>query len=51
MGALLKNLDHVLRETTKLPVFVADQALCVALGTGRVLEDFSKLKHVLFKQD
>jgi rod shape-determining protein MreB len=51
-GALLKNLDHVLRETTKLPVFVADQALaCVALGTGRVLEDFSKLKHVLFKQD
>jgi rod shape-determining protein MreB len=51
-GALLKNLDHVLREATKLPVFVADQALaCVALGTGRVLEDFSKLKHVLFKQD
>ena len=48
-GALLKNLDHVLREATKLPVFVADQALaCVALGTGRVLEDFSKLKHVLF---
>ena len=45
-GALLKNLDHVLREATKLPVFVADQALaCVALGTGRVLEDFSKLKY------
>lgn len=51
-GALLKNLDYVLREATKLPVFIADQALsCVALGTGRVLEDFSKLKHVLFKQD
>jgi rod shape-determining protein MreB len=51
-GALLKNLDYVLREATKLPVFVADQALaCVALGTGMVLEDFSKLKHVLFKQD
>ena len=51
-GALLRNLDHVLKEATKLPVIVADQALsCVALGTGRVLEEFEKLKHVLFKQD
>jgi rod shape-determining protein MreB and related proteins len=51
-GALLNNLDHVLREATKLPVFVADQALaCVALGSGSVLENFYKLKHVLFKQD
>lgn len=51
-GSLLNNLDYVLRDATKLPVFVADQALaCVALGTGKVLEDFSKLKHVLFKQD
>ncbi|MCC8369232.1 MAG: rod shape-determining protein [Rickettsia endosymbiont of Oxypoda opaca] len=51
-GALLKNLDYVLSEATKLPVIVADQALsCVALGTGKVLEDFAKLKHVLFKQD
>ena len=24
---------------------------CVALGIGRVLEDFPKLKHVLFKQE
>ena len=51
-GSLLNNLDHVLREATKLPVFVADQALsCVALGSGKVLEDYQKLKHVLFKQD
>lgn len=51
-GSLLKNLDHVIREATKLPVFIADQPLsCVALGTGRVLEEFAKLKHVLFKQD
>jgi rod shape-determining protein MreB len=51
-GALLKNLDHVLKEATKLPVFVADQSLaCVALGSGKVLEDFARLKHVLFKQD
>ena len=51
-GSLLNNLSYVLRESTKLPVFVADNALaCVALGIGRVLEDFSKLKHVLFKQE
>ncbi|MES2214975.1 MAG: rod shape-determining protein [Pseudomonadota bacterium] len=51
-GALLKGLDYVLQNATQLPVFVADQALsCVALGTGRVLEDFAKLKHVLFKQE
>lgn len=51
-GALLKNLDHVIREATKLPVFVAEDPLtCVAKGTGRVLEERSKLKHVLFKQD
>ena len=51
-GALLRNLDYVLREATHLPVFVADDPLsCVALGTGRVLENRKKLKHVLFKQD
>lgn len=51
-GALLKNLDKVLQDATKLPVFVADEALsCVALGIGKVLEDFTRLRHVLFKQE
>ena len=51
-GAQLRNLDHVIREATKLPVFVADQPLsCVALGIGQVLEEFQRFKHVLFKQD
>ena len=51
-GALLNNLEHVLSNSTKLPVFVADNSLaCVALGIGKILEDFSKLKHVLFKQE
>lgn len=51
-GALLHNLDQVLREATGLPVFIADDPLsCVALGTGKVLEDFKRLRHVLFKQD
>ncbi len=51
-GSLLKNLDLVLRMSTGLPVFLADDPLsCVALGTGHVLENPSLLKHVLFKQD
>jgi rod shape-determining protein MreB and related proteins len=51
-GSLLNNLDFVLREATQLPVYVADDPLsCVARGCGRALEDFDKLRHVLFKQD
>lgn len=51
-GSLLNNLDYVLREATKLPVIVADDPLtCVARGTGKVLEERDKLRHVLFKQD
>ncbi|WP_294394316.1 rod shape-determining protein [uncultured Sphingomonas sp.] len=39
-GALLDGIDEVLREATGLPVTVADNPLtCVALGTGRALED------------
>jgi len=36
-GALLGNLDYVLRHATGLPVSIADDPLsCVALGTGNV---------------
>jgi rod shape-determining protein MreB len=39
-GALLQGIDEVLREETGLPVTVAEDPLtCVALGTGRALED------------
>ncbi|MES2495208.1 MAG: rod shape-determining protein [Pseudomonadota bacterium] len=39
-GALLQGIDDVLREATGLPVSIADDPLtCVALGTGRALED------------
>jgi len=39
-GALLQGIDEVLRQATGLPVTVADNPLtCVALGTGRALED------------
>lgn len=47
-GALLTNMDYVLRYATGLPVSVAEDALsCVAMGTGRALEEMKKLRHVL----
>jgi len=39
-GALIQGLDEHLREETGLPVSVAEDPLsCVALGTGRAMED------------
>src|SRR5712672_2357047 len=47
-GALLGNLDIVLRHATGLPVSIADDPLsCVALGTGRALEEMKTLKNLL----
>ena len=50
-GALLGNLDVVLREATGLPVSIGDEPLtCVAIGTGRALEEMKTLRHVLYQQ-
>ena len=47
-GALLTNMDYVLRYATGLPVSIAEDALsCVAMGPGRALEEMKKLRHVL----
>src|SRR3954454_13575431 len=47
-GALLANLDFVLRHATGLPVSIAEDPLsCVALGTGRALEEMKTLKNLL----
>jgi rod shape-determining protein MreB len=47
-GSLLANLDQVLRDETGLPVSIADDALsCVALGTGRTLENTRAMRHML----
>ncbi len=47
-GALLNRLDQVLRDATGLPVAVAENPLqCVALGTGRALEEMKRLNNVL----
>lgn len=47
-GALLGNIDFVLRHSTGLPVSIADDPLsCVVLGTGRALEEMKRLKDLL----
>jgi len=47
-GALLGNMDFVLRHATGLPVSLADDPLsCVVLGTGRALEEMKRLREVL----
>ncbi|UGY93751.1 rod shape-determining protein [Streptomyces gobiensis] len=46
-GALLHGLDQRLIQETGMPVIVADAPLdCVALGTGRCLEEFDQLETV-----
>jgi rod shape-determining protein MreB len=46
-GALLHGLDERMAKETGMPVFVAEEPLsCVAVGTGRCLEEFDKLEKV-----
>jgi len=46
-GALLKNLDVLLREETRLPITITDDPLTtVVLGAGKVLDNLSILKEV-----
>jgi rod shape-determining protein MreB and related proteins len=46
-GALLKNLDRLLREETGLPITVADDPLStVARGSGMALDNIEMLKQV-----
>jgi rod shape-determining protein MreB len=47
-GALLKNLDKLITETTDLPVHIAEDPLtAVVRGTGAVLENFDYYKSVV----
>lgn len=44
-GALLRDLDQVISDETKMPVFVADEPLdSVAIGTGKALEYIDHFK-------
>ncbi len=46
-GAMMKNLDILLREETGLPVVVAEDPLsCVVLGSGQILDQLDLLKQV-----
>jgi rod shape-determining protein MreB len=46
-GSLLKNLDALLREETRLPITITDDPLTtVALGAGMVLDNISILKEI-----
>ena len=47
-GALIKNFDKLISDSTGMPVYVAENPLeCVVRGTGKTLEDLEKLKEVL----
>jgi rod shape-determining protein MreB len=44
-GALLRGLDRLIALETRIPVRVADDPLsCVAIGTGRALEEFATIR-------
>lgn len=49
-GALLKNLDKLLREESGLPITVTDDPLStVALGSGKALDSIDILKQVMIR--
>lgn len=46
-GAMLRHLDQLLREVTKVPILIAENPLdCVVLGSGKVLDELNLLKRV-----
>jgi rod shape-determining protein MreB len=45
-GALLRNLDRIISEETKMPVLIAENPLdCVAVGTGKALDHIHLFKN------
>ena len=47
-GALLKGLDVLIAQETKMPVHITDDPLtAVVRGTGKVLDDLDNLKEIL----
>jgi len=47
-GAQLRDLDVAIRQSTGLPAFLVDEPLsCVARGTGEMLNDIDKSRHIL----
>ncbi|MDZ5762466.1 Rod shape-determining protein MreB [Candidatus Cyrtobacter comes] len=51
-GALIHGIDKVLQEATGINAYISKDPLsCVAIGAGKVLENFSALGHVVLKRD
>lgn len=47
-GSLLRGLDKLISEETGIPVYLADNPLdCVALGTGKSLEEIKAIRTIL----
>ncbi|MGD6968965.1 rod shape-determining protein [Rossellomorea vietnamensis] len=45
-GALLRNLDKIISDETKMPVLIAENPLdCVAIGTGKALDHIDLFKN------
>ena len=50
-GALLRGLDERLRHETGMPIVTAENPLdCVALGSGKCVEEFEALQQVLISE-
>ncbi|MBW6440858.1 rod shape-determining protein [Patescibacteria group bacterium] len=50
-GALIRNLDKLLSQVTGVPCYVADEPLlCVAKGTGKVLENLDMYKRSIISK-
>ncbi len=49
-GVLLTSLDKVISDETNMPVFIAEEPLdCVAIGTGKALDNFDVIKKMQTK--
>ncbi|PIR06319.1 MAG: rod shape-determining protein [Candidatus Komeilibacteria bacterium CG11_big_fil_rev_8_21_14_0_20_36_20] len=47
-GALLRGLDDLITQETKIPVYITDDPLTtVVRGTGKILDDIDNLKEIL----
>jgi len=50
-GALLRNMDKLLSQATGVPCYVADEPLlCVAKGTGKILENLDMYKRSIISK-
>ena len=49
-GAMLKDLDILLREETKLPITITEDPLStVVLGSGKALDNMNVLREVMIR--